>query len=221
MAALLRYQAALLLRSQRWLPPVLLYGVFVAVGARSGDPVLDSLGYTAAALLPTAAWLVLVCAHQEPAAARNCAAAATSPLRVHLAALSVAAGCAALLGCAGTLLVVLISAPTGADHQVAVSVAPAGIAGLLAALVCVLTGTAAGALLTRPVLYSRGWSILATVLASILLLVTRGSPARAAVHGLVSGSQTGTVHTPVLPLVGALVAAAGATTAAALTARRR
>ncbi|MDG4861904.1 ABC transporter, partial [Streptomyces sp. T-3] len=76
MNALLQYQAGLLLRSQRWLPPVLLYGIFIAVGAQAGDPILDSLGYAAAALLPVTAWLVRLCATQEPPAARHCAAAA-------------------------------------------------------------------------------------------------------------------------------------------------
>jgi hypothetical protein len=58
MTALLRYQAALLLRSQRWLPPFILYAAFLGIGVQGGQPVLDSLGYTAAALLPVAAWLV-------------------------------------------------------------------------------------------------------------------------------------------------------------------
>ncbi len=40
MTALLRYQTALLLRSQRWLPPFLLYAVFLAVGVQGGQPVL-------------------------------------------------------------------------------------------------------------------------------------------------------------------------------------
>ncbi|MCX4723039.1 ABC transporter [Streptomyces sp. NBC_00963] len=221
MTALLRYQAALLLRSQRWLAPVLLYGIFLAVGAGSGDPVLDSLGYAAAALLPVAAWLVRICVNQEPAAARDCVAAATSPRRGHLASLGVAAGCAALLGCAGTLVITLISSPTDTSHQVAVPLFPAGVAGLLASFVCALTGAAAGAVLTRPVLHGRGWSVAATSLAALLLLVTGGSPARSAVYGLVSGSRTGTVHTPVLPLLFAvLVAALAATGASALAARR-
>ncbi|MYX58889.1 ABC transporter, partial [Streptomyces sp. SID8382] len=60
MTALLRYQAALLVRSHRWLPPLLLYGAFLGIGVQTGQPILDSLGYAAAALLPVAAWLVRV-----------------------------------------------------------------------------------------------------------------------------------------------------------------
>ncbi|MDF3149077.1 ABC transporter, partial [Streptomyces sp. T21Q-yed] len=76
MNALLRYQAALLARSQRWLPPFILYAVFLGVGVQSGQPVLDSLGYAAAALLPVAAWLVRICVTNEPPAARSCVSAA-------------------------------------------------------------------------------------------------------------------------------------------------
>ncbi|QHY98984.1 hypothetical protein SSPS47_28170 [Streptomyces sp. S4.7] len=83
MTALFRYHTAMLLRSQRWLPPVLLCAIFLAVGVRSGEPVLDSLGVAAAALLPVAAWLVRICVTQEPDAARVVTAAASgcSPRR--------------------------------------------------------------------------------------------------------------------------------------------
>ncbi|MEW2554575.1 hypothetical protein AB0957_22925, partial [Streptomyces zhihengii] len=79
MTALLVYQELLLLRSQRWLPPVLLYAAFLAVGVQAGGPVLDALGWAAAGLLPATAWLVRVCATQEPAAARHVTAAAAGP----------------------------------------------------------------------------------------------------------------------------------------------
>ncbi len=48
MTALLRYQADLLVRSQRWLAPVILYAAFLGISVQSGQPVLDSLGYAAA-----------------------------------------------------------------------------------------------------------------------------------------------------------------------------
>ncbi|MBW5247555.1 ABC transporter [Streptomyces sp. P01-B04] len=217
MTALLRYQAALLLRSQRWLAPVLLYVAFLGVGVRSGQPVLDSLGYSAAGLLPVTAWIVQVCVTQEPPAARTVvAAAAGGRPRAHLAALLAASGCAGLLGAAATAVVLLISEPASTDHRVEVPLPSAGLAGLLAAACCVLLGAAVGALCTRPLLHRRGWSLVATVLAALLALVTGGSPAKYAVTGLVTGSHTGTVHVPVLPLLGAV---AVTTAAAALACR--
>lgn len=210
MTALLRYQADLLVRSQRWLAPVLLYAAFLGIGVQSGQPVLDSLGYAAAGLLPVTAWLVQLCAGQEPPAARTVAAAAVGAARVHLAALLAALGCAGLLGAAGTLVVVLISKPASTDNAVRVAPLPAALAGLLAAACCVLLGAVVGALCTRPLLHRRGWSVLATVLAALLALVTSGSPAHHAVTGLVTGSRTGTVHMPVLPLLAATALAVAA-----------
>ncbi|WP_328906488.1 ABC transporter [Streptomyces sp. NBC_00234] len=221
MTALLRYQTALLLRSQRWLAPVLLYAAFLGVGVRSGQPVLDSLGYAAAALLPVAAWLVRLCVTQEPPAARTVAAAVAGPRRLHLATLLAAFGCAAALGAAATALVLLVSSPVGNDRTAAVPVAGAAWAGLLAALCCALVGTAVGALCARPLLLARGWSVAATVLGCLLALVAAGSPARYAVTALVSGSRTGAVDVPVLPLLAAVVLAAGAAALAACLVPRR
>ncbi|THA79010.1 ABC transporter [Streptomyces sp. A0642] len=222
MTALIRYQTALLLRSQRWLAPVLLYVAFLGVGVRPGQPVLDSLGYSAAGLLPVTAWLVRVCATQEPPAARTVVAAAVGGQpRAHLAALLAALGCAGTLGAAATAGVLLISEPASTDHSVRVPLPSAGLAGLCAAACCVLLGAAAGALCTRPLLHRRGRSVAATVLASLLALVTSGSPAKYAVTGLVTGSHSGAVHVPVLALLAAAaVAAAAATLACRLTAVR-
>ncbi|GGT19359.1 MULTISPECIES: ABC transporter [Streptomyces] len=221
MTALLRYQTALLIRSQRWLAPVLLYAAFLGIGVQSGQPVLDSLGYAAAGLLPVTAWLVQLCVNQEPPAARTVTAAVAGSPRVHLASLLAALGCAGLLGTAATLIVLLISKPASADNAVRVPLLPAGLAGLLAAVCCVLLGAAVGALCTRPLLHRRGWSVATTVLAALLALVTSGSPANHAVTGLVTGSRTGTVHVPLLPLVAAAaLAAAVAALACKLTSMR-
>jgi ABC-type nitrate/sulfonate/bicarbonate transport system ATPase subunit len=108
----------------------------------------------------------------------------------------------------------------GPDGTLRLTVA-AGLAGLLAAACCALLGAAVGALCTRPVLHRRGWSVAATALAALLSLVTSGSPAKYAVTGLVTGSLTGAVHIPVLPLIcAAAVAAAVGTVVCRLTSLR-
>ncbi|MCX4578212.1 ABC transporter [Streptomyces sp. NBC_01571] len=221
MTALLRYQTALLLRSQRWLPPFVLYAAFLGIGVQSGQPVLDSLGYTAAAVLPVAAWLVRVCATNEPPAVRGCTSAAAGPGRAHLACLLVALTTAVLIGAAATLVVTLISDPTSTDHQKRVPVLAAAGAGLLVALVCALLGTAVGALTTWPLLRTPGRAVPAMLLVVLLALVAPGSPARAALTDLISGSRTGTVPASLLPLTGAaLLTAAALAAACALTSRR-
>ncbi|MGW1881338.1 hypothetical protein [Streptomyces sp. NPDC001970] len=115
----------------------------------------------------------------------------------------------------------MISKPMSGDNQVEVVLLPATVAGLPAAVVCVLTGASAGALCTRPLLRGRGWSIAATALASLLVLVTTGSPAKAAVTALVTGSRTGTVHHAVLPPAAAVVVAGGVAALVCLPSPRR
>ncbi|MER6356247.1 ABC transporter [Streptomyces sp. NPDC001634] len=221
MIPLLRYQAALLVRSQRRLPPFLLYAAVLAIGVQNGQPVLDSLGYEAAAVLPVAAWLVRICATNEPPAARSCVGAAAGPGRAHLACLLVALGASAAFGTAATVAVTLISSHTGTDHRTRVSALQSAGAGLIATLVCVLLGTAVGALTAWPVLRSPGRAVPALILAALLALVLSGSPARSAVTALVTGSQTARVPAPVLPLVLAVLLTAAATAVAcALTTRR-
>ncbi|MFJ6074146.1 ABC transporter [Streptomyces sp. NPDC093065] len=221
MTALLHYQAALLLRSQRWLPPVVLYAAVLGIGVQGGQPVLDSLGWAAAALLPVAAWLVRICVTGEPPAARVCVSAARGPARAHLACVLVALAVAGVLGAAATVVVTLISDPAGAGHGPRVPPLPAAGAGLLAALVCALLGTAVGALTAWPVLRSPGRAVPALLLAAPAALMASGSPARAAVGGLVAGSKSGAVPSPLLPLGGAAaVAAAAVAVACALSSRR-
>jgi len=80
---------------------------------------------------------------------------------------------------------------------------------------------AVGALTNWPVLRSPGRAVPAALLAALLSVVATGSPAQAAVSGLVAGSQSGTVPVPLLPPAAAAVLAAGATAVAcALTSRR-
>lgn len=208
--ALLRYQAALLARSHRWLPPLLGYAAVMAVGIGGGDPVLGSMGYAAALLLPVTAWLVRVCVRGEPAAARACTASAVGPGRAHAGALATGAGAAALLGAVGTALVAVVSGAHADDQGIAVAVGPAAAAGLLAAAVAVLLGGAVGALTNPPLVRGAGWSLLVTALGAGAALLVSGSPAQGAVTGLVTGSRTGAVHYPVLPLVLAAVAAVAA-----------
>ncbi|MEV1023779.1 ABC transporter [Streptomyces sp. NPDC050264] len=212
--ALLTYQSALLLRSQRWVAPVVLYAAFLGIGVQAGQPVLDSLGYAAAALLPVSAWLVRICVSNEPPAARSCTAAATAPWRAHLTSLVTAF-------LAATVFVALISDGASTDHKVEVPVLPAAGAGLLAMLVCALAGAAAGAVTAWPVVRGTGLGVAGMLLCALFALVTPGSPARWAVTDLITGSREGRIPAPLLPLAAAAVlAAACATAACALSSRR-
>jgi hypothetical protein len=219
--ALLRYQAALLLRSYRWLPPMLLYGVILGVGVQSGEPVLGSLGVVAVAVLPAAAWLVRVCVTAEPPAARAVTAAACGPGRVQLSCATVALTAATVIGLAGAAVVTAVSSPYNDDLTVGISAAAATADGVLSTLACALLGTAAGLLCNPPVLRRRGWPIPVTGLVAVLALVASGSPANAAVTGLVTGSASGHVTLPWLPLALAALACAAATASTCRLVSRR
>lgn len=206
--ALLRYQADLLIRSHRWLPPFLFYGAVMAIGVAGGQPLLGSLGYAAALLLPVAAWAVRVCVTNEPGAARACVASAVGAARAQRGALLAALTASAVLGLAGTAVVAAVSGAHADDPRTAVPVGPAVVAGSMAAAVCVLLGTAVGALTNPPLVRGSGWSVLVTALAAGAVLIVSGSPAQAAVTDLVKGSHTGTVHYPVPALLLAAAIAA-------------
>lgn len=221
MTALFRYHLAMLLRSQRWLSPLLLYMVLLAVGVDSSGGVLDSLGLSAAALLPVTAWLVRICVTQEPDAARDVTAAATGMPRAHLAALLTATVCAAAIGLVGTAVVTAIANPRRVEDLVDITPLSAGTSGLLGALVCLLTGVTVGALFSRPLLRDRGWSILLTGLFSLLALVAPGSPANTVVNDLVNSSHGGGIPTHAPPLAAAALIAALAGGAVCVLGTRR
>ncbi|MEV7190359.1 ABC transporter [Streptomyces sp. NPDC093510] len=219
--ALLRYQTSLLVRSQRWLPPVILYAVFLCVGVQGGQPVLDSLAYAAGALLPVAAWLVRICVTNEPPAARSVAAAATGPGRAHLAALLAAFLASAALGGAAALVVTAISDAASTNSRLPVPRLAAGAAGLLAMVVSALLGTALGALANWPLLRSAGRAVPTMLVGALLLLVTTGSPAKSVLTDLTTGSREGAVPLSLGALAGALAAASAAVWAACALCSRR
>lgn len=198
MRALLRYYSVLLLRSQRWFPPVLLYAGLVAISLDGQSQLGSQLGWNAAMLLPTLAWLTRSLLAAEPPAARACLAAATGARRPQYAALAVplAAGLPlVLLATAGSLLA--CPAPQGVPLATVLG------DGLAAGLVCSLTGSALGAASSPPLVRTTaGWAG-ALVIGSVLLLVLSFSPANAAVRDVFSSGRTD-ARFPVLPLLAAL-----------------
>lgn len=203
MSDLIRYQLALLLRSQRWLPPVLLFALLIVAGSFGGQQYGDSLGWCAGMLVPGVAWLTRTVLTGEPAAARACLAAAGGPRRAHLSAL-----CAALI--CGTVLAV-----TGGIFEWATSSPPPGPAnpplatialdGSIAVLVGLLAGAALGALCAPPLLRRPASSVLVLVAASLALLAAPVSPVNVAIRdAFTSSSSTAATELPWWPLLACL-----------------
>ena len=233
MTALLRYQAAILLRSHRWIFPLIAYGLLIAVGAAGSSSLAETLDWSGAMLVPVTAFLTRAMLTAEPDAARACvAAAAGGPGRAQVATLIVPLGGGAVLGLAGVAFDVLTAEaaalPRGSGGlftKLSAAAQHPGIVGggLLIALVCLLVGSAAGALCNPPLLRHPAAAMLSTLAAIIVALAVDVSPASAAISRN-SAQATGplTAHWPGAgPLVGAacLLAVAWGISVAAATRR--
>ena len=196
MIALTRYQLSLLLRSHRWIPPAVLFVLGVAgLGGATlphGAGLTQGLAWSALMLVPVEAWLTRSMLTAEPAAARACVAAASGPRRVQLAALIAAAVAGAVLGLLGLAWEVFsLGVPrlpaTNAIRTGATAAELGG--GLVAALICLLVGSAIAALLNPPVVRRPAAGMLGTTGAVVLALAWNVSPANAAVRSVGYGSQ--------------------------------
>jgi hypothetical protein len=195
--ALLRYQTAIMARSHRWIFPVIAYGALIAVEATGSATLAEGLGWSAAMLVPVVAFLTRSMLTAEPDAARACAAAAAGPIRVQLATLLTALGGGIVLAVVGTCFTLLTSESVATNPQrgvlgkVTATVAHPQVvaAGLVTAAVCLLVGTAVGALCNPPLLRHPGAAMLATLAAAIFALASDVSPAGAALR-LGSAAQT-------------------------------
>jgi hypothetical protein len=213
--ALLRYQAAILLRSHRWIFPLIGYGLLIAVGAAGSTSLAETLDWSGAMLVPVVAFLTRGMLTAEPDAARGCVAAAAGPVRAQLAALIVPLGAGAVLAIAATVFDVLTAeaaarAPaSGLPAKVTAAAHHPGIvvAGLLIAVVCLLVGSAVGALCNPPLIRHPAAAMLSTLAAIILALAAGVSPANAAIS-----DGTAQVASPLAanwPGTGSLAGAAG------------
>ena len=187
MIALLRYQAANLFRSHRWILPLILYVVLISVGGvGSGSAALPAhlraeilasgLDWSAGILVPVVALLTRSMLTSEPAAARACVSAATGPARAQLAPLLTALAGGAVLGLAGACYELVTC-----GHKTALLVP--FFSGLGKALVCALVGSAVGALFNPPVIMHQAAALLSTMAAVVVAWVSSISPANAALHG--------------------------------------
>ncbi len=227
MIALGRYHVSLLLRSHRWIPAAVIYVIGVVGlggvgGPASGTALQQGLSWSALILVPCVAWLTRSVLTAEPPAARSCVAAASGPRRAQLAALGAALGVAAVFAIVGICWELITSGVVRAPHTNTVmfgqTVADLG-KGAGAALICLLVGSAIGAMCNPPVIRRPAASMLASTAAVVLGLVWSVSPANAAVrsgYGSTAGSWP-----PGLPITAAIALLVVAWSVSALVAARR
>jgi uncharacterized membrane protein YidH (DUF202 family) len=224
--ALTRYQIALLLRSHRWIPPLVLYGfTVVGLGAESapqGGGLGGGLSWSALMLVPTVAWLTRSMLTAEPGAARACVAAGGGPRRAQLAALvaSLVVGGILAIGGFGWALAnggVLRNKANTIELGATLSLLAGG---LVAALICLLVGSAIGALCNPPMIRQSAAAMLTTTGAVVAALAWNMSPANAAVRTTEAIPPASPVPS-VLAVVAAIVLLAATWTVSALVAARR
>jgi hypothetical protein len=213
--ALVRYQLADLVSSQRWVAPALGYLAFLGfMYASDAGPAVPAFGVTALALLPVAAWLTRQTLGTEDDAARQVtSAAAGGTVRVQTALL--VSSLLALVPFA----VVAIAWAYVADHTY-VRTAAQLVGGLAVQLVFAVAGLGLGAVVARPLVRPPGAAALLIVAVFVLSLVVPWSPVLRASHVL----QTDPVHhfgSGLYPWMVALFACGAAGLAASLAAAVR
>jgi hypothetical protein len=216
--ALLRYQAAILFRSHRWVFPLISYVLLISVAGVGGQESLgDGLDWSAAMLLPVVALLTRSMLTAEPQAARECVAAAAGPRKAQVAVL--------LTGLAGGVVLAL----AGAGYELAtVSLRHAHLgvvgaslgAGLGKAVICVFVGSAVGTFFNPPVIRHQAVALLSTIAAVLVALLSSVSPASAALRGSGAAIQSARWPTGVPFLVAGILLVASWLVSASLAARR-
>ena len=229
MTALIRYQVSLLLRSHRWIPAAVIYVIgVVGLGGVGGQAVArgaalpQGLSWSALILVPCVAWLTRSALTAEPPAARSCVAAAGGPRRAQLAALGAAFSLGVIFGIIGICWEVITAGVVRAPHTNSVmfgaTFSDLG-RGVGAALICLLVGSAIGALCNPPIITRPAASMLTSTAAVVLALVWSVSPANAAVR-TGNGSASGSWPTG-LPVIAAITLIVVAWSVSALVAARR
>jgi hypothetical protein len=229
MMALGRYQVSLLLRSHRWIPAAVIYIIGVVGLGGVGGPATgqgaalgQGLSWSALMLVPAVAWLTRSVLTAEPAAARAVAAAAGGARRAQLSALSAALGFGVALGLAGFVWEIatagVIRSASTNSVMIGATLAHLGH-GLVTSLICLLVGSAIGALCNPPVITRPAASMLTSTAAVVLGLVWSVSPANAAVR--VGYGSTQSSWPTGLPVIAAVALLAVAWSISALVAARR
>lgn len=179
MFALVRYLAVDLLKSQRYLPPLLLHCAVLGM-MFSGDAgeALFAYAGSSALIYPVAAWLGVVIATTEDPIQRTVTA-------VTAGGWGRVASAQALLAGAGTVLLAVIATlwPVFTNpHPYSLAVVGLGMA---AHLVCGFTGVGVGMLCSRPVISRTGPSVLAVVaVVAVTFKVGQATPVGAVLGGL-------------------------------------
>ena len=199
MIALVRYMFTVLLLSQRYLAPLLLFlGLVVVLTNSDTGPLAATYATVAGAMLPCSAWLTMALVDVEDRSHRSIiVVSAGSHLRVLLATVGAAAVWCLLLTVTGLVLPLMFGrhAPGLADLAL----------GAEAQLTSAFTGVAIGLICSRLVFRKRGYALVLALVLLLAALVGKGfSPVNVMFTQLLNVSNSAVVLLP----AGVLLAAA-------------
>ncbi|MFI8232611.1 hypothetical protein ACIGDI_27630 [Streptomyces sp. NPDC085900] len=168
MISLVRYMSTVLLLSQRYLAPLLLFlGLVVVLTSSDTGPLTATYASVAGAMLPCSIWLTMTLIGLEDQAHRSIVVvSAGSHLRVLLATVVTAAVWCLLLMLAGLVLPLMFGTHTAGLADVAL--------GTEAQLTCALAGMAIGLVCSRLVLSRQGYALAVSLLLLLAVLLGKG-----------------------------------------------
>jgi hypothetical protein len=212
--SVIRYVAVGCIRSHRWFPPALAYGLALAVTYAPGGPSLPTLTTGAAVLLPIAAWLTVSTINFEDASQAAVTAAAVGGIvRARLGTLL-----AALLGSYALVAVSLVAAYLSNDADFGLRVIAVG---LLMHLLTAAAGVGVGSLCAPPVIRKAGWTVVLLLLATAGFLLTPDTPPMRALLDLIDSDHPAHLAVGLVVIAIETVAGAVACTAGGLALARR
>ncbi|CAM5468047.1 hypothetical protein STENM223S_05077 [Streptomyces tendae] len=217
MIALVRYLSTVLLLSQRYLAPLLLFiGLVAVLTSSDAGPLTATYASVAGAMLPCSVWLTMALIGLEDQAHRSIVVVSTgSHLRVLLATVETAAVWCLLLTAAGLVLPLMSGTRTPRPADLAL--------GTEAQLTCAFTGIAIGLVCSRLVFRRQGYALVLALGLLLAALLGKGvSPVNIMLTHLqnASDSTDALVPTGVLLAVAAGFSVVGAAVTHAITLRK-
>ncbi|AHH96332.1 hypothetical protein [Kutzneria albida] len=168
---MIRYLLADLLRSQRFVPPFVLFAACIGV-LYGGDPGNARPVYGVSTLLvfPLCAWLTVIVANNEDPVQRRITVAAVGGWPRMLGGLL---GAGAVSG--GVLVLLAVAVPPLINFHHPYQLEDLAVA-LVAHLISLCVGLALGLVCSRPLIPTTGWSLLAVLGACLVLIVSNDVP---------------------------------------------
>jgi hypothetical protein len=187
----------------------MLLGVVLVTVTEGRPPAVDCFGFSAAALVPTVAWLCRAALTADPPGSRAVISAAAGTGQAHLGCLLSALVATIAFTAVATVVVTVLVLAEGAPDALGARLSTTGLAAVVGAgfvtqLACALVGTGIGFACNPPLIGRLAPAASAAVVGVLVALVSSASPANAAIRGLGGTQAELAVHAGWLPLLTAL-----------------